>query len=304
MTSSRSSPLFTQRKFRTILTVSSERLNRFYAARKKQGLLLQRTVSLNNGLRNFEKSPCRVRQKSEKQPRRTISSDIRLFSHVKTQAAEWNQNERVERRKERGTVATRKRERPTLGRLVAQFRRRTREKVHYTPAQPSSNVVFFFHSVSRVLVLVADVLPPSNHSRAPFSPSRFSVSLAWHPLLSGPFIAPTWHEHRLYKRARATTCFLLSPPCFGCNRHPCPFCNPLRAARPALFHTPFSLPVFLRVSPLAPPRPPTHTVVLHRCHSSMLALPRSCTRIYSRIRASITVASFEFKKDGRDIFWL
>lgn len=57
-----------------------------------------------------------------------------------------------------------------------------------------------------VLVLVANVSLLSLFSFfVPFC-------LSWHPLLSGPPIAPTWHERRLYKRARATTCFLLSPP--------------------------------------------------------------------------------------------
>lgn len=68
-------------------------------------------------------------------------------------------SDRTSGTEERGTVA-RKREWPTLDRLVAQFRRPTREKVYYTLAQPSSNVVFFFHSVSGAR-LGGQRLPPS-----------------------------------------------------------------------------------------------------------------------------------------------
>lgn len=114
-------------------------------------------------------------------------------------------SDRTSGTEERGTV-TRKREWPTLDRLVAQFRRPTREKVYYTLAQPSSNVVFFFHSVSGAR-LGGQRLPPPILLFL-----RSVLPLSWHPLLSGPPIAPTWHERRLYKRARATTCFLLSPP--------------------------------------------------------------------------------------------
>lgn len=90
-------------------------------------------------------------------------------------------------------------------------------------------------------------LPPS----LPLLPLSLSLSLScplsflspfWHPS-SCPTIAPTYVAPSLYKRARATTCFLLSPPLDRVQR--VPLHNPSTGSRPALFHTPFSLRCFL-----------------------------------------------------------
>lgn len=73
--------------------------------------------------------------------------------------------------------------------------------------------------------------------------------LRWHPS-SCPTTAPTY-EHRLYKRARATTCFLLSPPLDRVQRvsllFPQPFVQPTGVISHAVFPPLFS---YVSLSPM------------------------------------------------------
>lgn len=107
-------------------------------------------------------------------------------------------------------------------------RRRPKKEKKKNTSRDNSAVVFFHHL------------------------SLFYLSLSFlSPFLSVSVLAPFFLPHHsshvrapsLYKRARATTCFLLSPPLDRVQR--VPLHNPSTGSRPALFHTPFSLRCFL-----------------------------------------------------------
>lgn len=108
-------------------------------------------------------------------------------------------------------------------------RRRPKKEKKKNTSRDNSAVVFFHHLSLFYLSLSLSC------------PLSF-LSPFWHPS-SCPTIAPTYVAPSLYKRARATTCFLLSPPLDRVQR--VPLHNPSTGSRPALFHTPFSLRCFL-----------------------------------------------------------
>lgn len=122
------------------------------------------------------------------------------------------------------------RKRATLDWLVARLSTssKKKKKIHHGTIQPS----------------FSSTISPSSTS--------LSLSLSFlSPFLSVSVLAPFFLPHHsshvrapsLYKRARATTCFLLSPPLDRVQR--VPLHNPSTGSRPALFHTPFSLRCFL-----------------------------------------------------------
>lgn len=109
--------------------------------------------------------------------------------------------------------------------LDSRRRPKKKKKIHHGTIQPS----------------FSSTISPSSTSLSLSCP-LFFLSPFWHPS-SCPTIAPTYVAPSLYKRARATTCFLLSPPLDRVQR--VPLHNPSTGSRPALFHTPFSLRCFL-----------------------------------------------------------
>lgn len=85
-------------------------------------------------------------------------------------------------------------------------RRRPKKKEKKNTSRDNSAVVFFHHLSLFYLSLSLSC------------PLSF-LSPFWHPS-SCPTIAPTYVAPSLYKRARATTCFLLSPPLDRVQRVP------------------------------------------------------------------------------------